>query len=91
MHESEKHSSGMLDISLMNKSNLIDRNKYKLSENITGINSPEEGSRQHSEDPENELSGSLTAGYLKEIEENFNTATIYQNYKLSKNSAINSG
>lgn len=84
LHESEKQSSGMFGVSLLNKSNLIDRNISKLSENSTGINSPEEGSRQHSEDPENELSGSLTAGYLKEIEENFNTATIYQNYKLSK-------
>ncbi|MBL0107364.1 MAG: hypothetical protein IPP52_08770 [Ignavibacteria bacterium] len=71
-------------LSLLNKSNLIDRNISKLSENFTGINSPEEGSRQHSEDPENELSGSLTAGYLKEIEENFNTATIYQNYSYQK-------
>ena len=72
----------MFGVSLLNKSNLIDRNISKLSENFTGIHSHQEVSRQNSEDPENEVSGSLTAGYLKEIEENFNTATIYLNYKL---------
>ncbi|MBK8383697.1 MAG: hypothetical protein IPL16_17755 [Ignavibacteria bacterium] len=43
LHESEKQSSGMFGVSLLNKSNLIDRNISKLSENFTGINSSEEG------------------------------------------------
>ena len=84
LNESGKQSSGYPDLNLKDKSNLIEKNKYKLSENFTGHNSLKRFVSQHSEDPENEISAGLTAGYLKEIEENFTTATIYQNYKLSK-------
>lgn len=84
LNESGKQNSGLQNINFKNKSSLTEKNKFKLSENFTDVNSFEEGESLHSEDQENELSAGITAGYLKEIEENFTTSTIYQNYKLSK-------
>ncbi len=55
-----------------------------LSDKVTGSGLSEGSVRQISEDPEKELSVTLTTGYLKEIEENFTTATVYQNIKLSE-------
>lgn len=80
--KSQDKKSGSVLKKFTEKSKFIENNF--LSDKITATDFFKGNEMQTYEDSENELSAVLTAGYLKETEENFTTASLYQNYKLSK-------